>query len=117
MSDVEQIDETLDQLEQTVEGLTTSTNLDALRYVYELGTSPGCSRHSAESVKYIAEMYVEAEASLMAGIDHIEADRDDVANDYLGHALVHLDKIAKIVNSITGKEAAPPQRHLTRIKA
>jgi len=117
MSDVDQIDETLDQLELTVEGLTTSTNLDALRYVYELGTTPGCSRHSAEAVKYIAEMYLEAEADLLAGIGHIEDDHDEDANEYLGQALVHLDRIAEIVNSVTGRKADTPQRKLTRFKA
>ena len=81
MSDVDKIDETLDQLERAVEGLTSSTNLDALRYIHELGTAPGCSRHAAESVRHIAEMYVEAEASLMAGLDHIEADADDAAGE------------------------------------
>ena len=80
-------------------------------------TSPDCSRHAAESVKFIADMYVEAEASLMAGIDHIEEDRDDVAGDYLDYALVHLDKIAEAVAMINGTPPQAPRPRLTRSKS
>lgn len=114
MSDLDPIDDTLDQLELAVEGLTSSTSLDALRYIHQLGTTPGCSRHAAESVKFIADMYVEAEASLMAGIDHIEEDRDDVANDYLDYALVHLDKIAEAVALIRARPPEAPRPRITR---
>lgn len=101
MSDVHPIDETLDRLEHAVAGLTSTTNIDALRYIHQLGQTPGCSRHALESARYIAELCTEAESSLMESIGHLEAERDDSAHTYLGHALVHLDKIAETVASVT----------------
>lgn len=117
MSDVEKIDETLDQLELAVQGLTTSTSLDALRYIHKLGTASGCSRHAAESVKHIADMYAQAEASLMAGINHVKEDRDDIAEDHFGYALVHLDQIAEAVAIVTGEQPARQQPKLTHNKS
>ena len=108
MSDVQPIDDTLDRLEDAVTGLTTSTNIDALRYIHQLGQTPGCSRHAAESAQHIADLCTKAQSSLMESIEFIEAERDIAAQSYLGHALVHLDKIAETVSSVVGRRQPEP---------
>jgi hypothetical protein len=117
MSEVQPIDETLDRLEHAVAGLTTSTNIDALRYIHQLGQNPGCSRHAAESARHIADLCTQAQSSLIDSIDHMEAERDDTANSYLGHALVHLDKIAETVASVMRHSRRKPEAEAPRSEA
>lgn len=112
MSEVHPIEWTLDRLEDAVAGLTSSTNIDALRYIHRLGQSDGCSRHAAESAKMIAEMCTQAERQLVESIDHLEAEDDQVAESHLGHALTHLDRIAETVASVSNPQE--PQRATER---
>ncbi len=112
MSDDQQIDKTLDRLEHAVAGLTSSTNIDALRYIHQLGQNPGCSRHASEAARHIADLCTQAQTSLIESIDHMEADHDDTAQTYLGHALVHLDQIAETVRSVDSpaQSSSPVER-------
>ena len=105
MSEVNPIEWTLDRLEDAVAGLTSSTNIDALRYIHRLGQSEGCSRHAAESAKLIAELCSGAERQLIESIDHLESEDDQTAESHLGHALTHLDRIAETVASVSN----PPE--------
>ncbi len=114
MSDVQPIDDTLDRLENAVAGLTSSTNIDALRYIHQLGQNPDCSRHAAESARHIADLCTKAQSSLMESIEYMESERDEAAQSYLGHALVHLDKIAETVSSVVGR---PRQSERVETKA
>jgi len=105
MSDAHPIDQTLDNLERAVAGLTSSTSIDALRYIHKLGQTGGCSRHAAESAQYIVELCTQAESSLTQSIEYMEAEHDDAAESHLGHALVHLNRIATTVATLV----SPPE--------
>lgn len=107
MSDANPIERTLDHLEEAIAGLTSTTNIDALRFIHRLGKSPGCSRHAAESAKLIAHLCSKAEAELVHSIDHIETEDDAAAQDNLGHALTHLDQIAETVASVASEQLKP----------
>lgn len=110
MSDANPIERTLNHLEEAVAGLTSTTNIDALRFIHRLGKSPGCSRHAAESAKLIAHLCSEAEADLVRSIDQIETEDDAAAEDNLGHALTHLDQIAETVASVASEQLKPMVR-------
>lgn len=110
MSSVLPIEKALDHLERAVAGLTSSTGIDALRYIHRLGNEPGCSKHAAESAKHIADLCSQAEVELLRSIEEMETEQDGEAEESLGHALVHLDQIAETVESVNGETEAPVER-------
>ncbi|MGI9415238.1 MAG: hypothetical protein ACR2PM_16295 [Hyphomicrobiales bacterium] len=104
MSNVEPVDETLDQLEVAVGGLTAMSSVSALRHIHNLSKIPGKSLEAAMSAKEISVMCMKAETELLDGLAHIIADNDEMANKHLGVALAHIDEIAATV------DAAPPRQ-------
>ena len=104
MSDVETVDETLDQLELAVGGLTAMSSVSALRHIHALSGIPGKSLEAAMSAKAIGTLCMKAETELLDGLAHIIADNNDMANKHLGVALAHIDEISATV------DAAPPRQ-------
>ena len=104
MSEVEAVDETLDQLELAVGSLTAMSSVSALRHIHNLSKIPGKSLEAAMSAKSIGELCMKAETELLDGLAHIIADNNDTANKHLGVALAHIDQISATV------DAAPPRQ-------
>ena len=104
MSEVEAVDETLDQLELAVGSLTAMSSVSALRHIHNLSKIPGKSLEAAMSAKSIGTLCMKAETELLDGLAHIMADNNDMANRHLGVALAHIDEISATVDT------APPRQ-------